>query len=239
MIEKTETMKRKLIKYSIEEPCHEDWDQMKPEAQGRFCSSCSKTVVDFSSMSDFSIVNYLEAKKNESVCGRFRPSQMDKTYSLPKPHQVFQFDLKAVALGLALTTFSAIHVDAQVAPIDTTQVIYQEPLDGMVSAIEYYDHTDEKFTSGTILVDGKGHGAATIQLIDVSGSVISTTSPDKDGRFKIPVDWSKSKDPVSLMISGPGLISHTLYFDEEESIKELKITLYKEEIMLKGNVISR
>jgi hypothetical protein len=121
-------MKRKLIKYSIEEPCHEDWNQMKPEVKGRFCESCSKTVVDFSSMSDFSIVSYLEEKKNESVCGRFRPSQMDRPYLLPKPHQAFQFDLKAVALGLALTTFSAIHLNAQVTPIDTSQVIYQEPI---------------------------------------------------------------------------------------------------------------
>ena len=232
-------MKRKHIKYSIEEPCHEDWDQMKPEAKGRFCSSCSKTVVDFSSMSDFSIVNYLEGKKNESVCGRFRPRQMDKTYSLPKPHPAFQFDLKAVALGLALSTFSAIHLDAQVTPIDTSQVIHQEPLDGMVSAIEYYDHSDERFTSGTILVNGKGYGFVTIQLMDISGNEISKMSPDKDGRFTIPVDWSKSKEPFSLLISGSGLISHILHFHEEESIKDLKITLYYEEIMLKGNVISR
>lgn len=232
-------MKRKLIKYSIEEPCHEDWNQMKPEAKGRFCESCSKTVVDFSSMSDFSIVNYLKGKKNESVCGRFRPDQMEKTYSFPKPHHPFSFDLKAVALGLALTTFSAIHADAQVTPIDTTQVIYQEPLDGMVSAIEYYDHSDEKFTSGIILIDGKGYDLVNIQLMDVSGSVISTTSPDKDGKFKIPLDWSKSNDPVSLVINGQGLISHTLYFDQKESIKDMKIALYNEEIMLKGNVISR
>jgi hypothetical protein len=53
-------MKPKKISYKIEEPCHADWGRMQPEAQGRFCSSCSKTVVDFSSMSDFSIVNYLE-----------------------------------------------------------------------------------------------------------------------------------------------------------------------------------
>jgi hypothetical protein len=231
-------MKAKTIRYSIEEPCHEDWGKMKPEAKGRFCESCSKIVVDFSSMSDFSIVSYLERKKNESVCGRFRPDQMDKFYTLPKPNHSFSFDLKAVALGLALSTFSAIHVDAQLAPIDTSQVIYQEPLDGMVSMIEYYDHSDEKFMSGTILVNGKGHGLVTIQLMNVDGNELLKTSPDKDGGFKIPVDWSKSKDPYSLLISGPGLISHSLFFHEKESIKNMKITLY-EEVMLKGNVISR
>ena len=97
-------MKAKTIRYSIEEPCHEDWGKMKPEAKGRFCESCSKTVIDFSSMSDFSIVNYLERKKNESVCGRFRPDQMNKFYALPKPNHSFSFDLKAVALGLAMNS---------------------------------------------------------------------------------------------------------------------------------------
>lgn len=231
-------MKAKRVKYSIEDPCHEDWDQMKPESKGRFCETCCKTVVDFSSMSDFSIVNYLEGKKNESVCGRFRPDQMDKTYLLTKPHHGFSFDLKAVAFGLALSTFSAVHSDAQVTPIDTTQVIYREPLDGMVSMVEYYDHSDEKFASGTILVDGRKYGLVTIQLLNVSGNVISTVTPDKDGRFSIPVDWSKSEDPQSLFISGEGLISRSIVFHEMESIQDMKITLFRKEVMLKGNIKS-
>lgn len=229
-------MKAKTIKYTIEEPCHEDWNQMKPEAKGRFCESCSKTVVDFSSMSDFSIVSYLEGKKHESVCGRFRPDQMEKSYSLSIPHRSYSFDLKAVALGLALTTFSAIHVDAQVAPIDTTQAIYQEPVDGMVSMIEYYDHSDEKFVSGTISVDGKAYGLVNIQLMDEAGNeILKTFAEDQNGKFKIPLDWSKK--PASLFVSGPGLISSTIVLSDKKSIQNLKITLYQEEIMLKGNVI--
>ena len=220
-------MKRKLIKYSIEEPCHADWDQMKPEAKGRFCESCSKIVVDFSSMSDFSIVNYLEGKKNGSVCGRFRPSQMDQVYSLPRPHQQFHFDLKAVALGLALSTFSAIHLNAQVAPpiqnMDTLQV-KNEPLDGMVSYREFYDHSDERFTSGAVSVDGKGYGFTTIQLMDMNGNELFKTSPEKDGKFKILLDWSKN--PSYLLISGSGLVTRGFFFKDQKSIKDQKIILF-------------
>ncbi|WP_294671591.1 hypothetical protein [uncultured Fluviicola sp.] len=229
-------MKMKSVKYSIEDPCHEDWDQMKPEAKGRFCEACSKTVVDFSSMSDFSIVSYLEAKKNEAVCGRFRPDQMNKTYLFPKPHHGFSFDLKAVALGLALSTFSAIHTDAQVTPVDTTKVIYQEPLDGLVSFTEYYDHSDEKFVSGTILVDGKGYNLVTIQLLDNNGKEITKVIPSENGKFTIPLDWIKN--PASLYIIGEGLISSTILFQEEKSIHDLKITLYQKEVMLKGDIRS-
>lgn len=231
-------MKAKTVRYTIEEPCHEDWNRMKPAEKGRFCEACSKTVVDFSSMSDFSIVNYLEGKKNESVCGRFRPDQMDKAYLLTKPHhQVFDFNLKAVALGLALSTFSAIQADAQITPIDTSQVIYQEPLDGMVSMIEYYDHSDEKFVSGSIIVPGNQFELIIIQLMNEEAKEISKIALNKNGTFKMPLDWSKN--PASILVSGPGFVSATRYLSSEESITDLKITLFQEEIMIKGNVISR
>jgi hypothetical protein len=227
-------MKKKIIRYTIEEPCHEDWNQMQPEAKGRFCSSCSKTVIDFSSMSDFSIVSYLEGKKKESVCGRFRPDQMEKAYVLSKPHPAFSFDLKAVALGLALTTFSAIHTDAQVTPIDTSQVIYQEPLDGLVSAIEYYDHRDEKFTSGTILVDGIARAAVKVQLLDADGNQLSKAVSDEKERFNIPLDWTKN--PFSIYFSGPGVISSERKLYEYESITNFEILLLNEETLILGKV---
>jgi hypothetical protein len=107
----------------------------------------------------------------------------------------------------------------------------------MVSSIEYYDHTDEKFTSGRILVDGKGYRSVSIQLLDDDGKEIATVTPYEDGKFNIPLDWRKN--PASLMITGQGLISSTISFHEKKSIKDMKITLYYEEVMLKGNVISR
>jgi len=36
----------KKMRISIENPCHEDWQKMLPESQGRFCQACEKTVVD-------------------------------------------------------------------------------------------------------------------------------------------------------------------------------------------------
>ena len=227
-------MKAKTVKYTIEEPCHEDWGKMKPEAKGRFCEACSKTVVDFSSMSDFSIVSYLEGKKNESVCGRFRPEQMEKSYQLTTPHHAFSFDLKAVALGLALTTFSAIHTYAQVTPVDTTQVIYQEPLDGLVTAVRYYDHSDERFTGGVIKVDGRVRGAVKVQLLDAEGNKISETLSDEKGVFKIPLDW-KTK-PFSIYFSGPGVISSERRLSEYESIKHFEIDLLNEEVLILGKI---
>jgi len=41
------------LQLSIPEPCHENWHQMTPTEQGRFCNACSKEVVDFSMMNRY------------------------------------------------------------------------------------------------------------------------------------------------------------------------------------------
>lgn len=74
-------------KISIPKPCHENWNDMLPEEQGKHCLVCSKTVVDFSSWNEHEILDYLSSKSNEKVCGRFNASQLEspseKTFVLP------------------------------------------------------------------------------------------------------------------------------------------------------------
>lgn len=231
-------MKPKKINYKIEEPCHADWDQMKAEAKGRFCSSCSKTVVDFSSMSDFSIVNYLENNKHQSVCGRFAEYQLDKTYLFTKSHHAaFGFDLKAVALGLALSTFSALPSQAQnSAMIEQRDSGNVEPVSVKQGEIAvFYDHTDESFASGKITLSGKDYENIKISLMDANLVDLSSVQASKNGTFKIPLDWAKN--PVSIRVSAPGYGSQTIYFSNHQSLGNLTITLYEQRMKM-GKIAS-
>lgn len=63
----------------IPEPCHENWQAMQPQANGRFCDSCCKVVVDFTHFSDQEIIDYLQSKKSDRVCGRFKTEQVQQT----------------------------------------------------------------------------------------------------------------------------------------------------------------
>jgi len=89
------------ITLSIPQTCAEKWSSFTPTAQGGWCGSCKKEVVDFTSMSDQQIIDYF-SKSAEATCGRFQVSQL-KTYSSPslavKPGWMF---LKAGMLGLFL-----------------------------------------------------------------------------------------------------------------------------------------
>lgn len=74
---------------NIPEPCHERWDEMTPEAKGRFCGSCQKIVVDFTGMSDEQVKNYLLDQKNKNTCGRFYATQIGR----PLENKSIQIDL--------------------------------------------------------------------------------------------------------------------------------------------------
>lgn len=65
------------IKISIPEPCHEEWNKMIPNEKGRFCESCSKTVVDFTTMLPDDIKYYFLENRGKSICGRMKQSQLD------------------------------------------------------------------------------------------------------------------------------------------------------------------
>jgi hypothetical protein len=54
----------KKMQLTIHEPCHENWENMSQEDQGRFCSACKKTVVDFTGMSDRQVIAFF---KNQPV----------------------------------------------------------------------------------------------------------------------------------------------------------------------------
>jgi hypothetical protein len=74
----------KKIQLSIAEPCHENWENMSPVDKGKFCGSCQKQVVDFSTMSDRQVAEFFKKPSTGSVCGRFMNDQLDREIEIPR-----------------------------------------------------------------------------------------------------------------------------------------------------------
>lgn len=74
-----------MLFISIPKPCHENWNEMSPREQGAFCNVCSKTVIDFTALSDEQVRNYFLENRGNKTCGRLRKDQLtnDADY-LPK-----------------------------------------------------------------------------------------------------------------------------------------------------------
>lgn len=66
------------LNITIPKPCHEDWNSMTPDQTGRFCSSCTKSVVDFTNKSTEEIQQYFIENNGAKVCGRFKNEQINR-----------------------------------------------------------------------------------------------------------------------------------------------------------------
>lgn len=227
-------MKAKSIQYSIQNSCDESWNDMKPESSGRFCGSCEKLVVDFTSMSDFSIVNYLESHKHEKVCGRFTKPQLDRVYQLNQPVFSPTFDLRAVVLGLALTTFCAVHSFGQTEPIKIDTLETPALVVGTV-AVEHFDHGNEKRVYGRVLNSTKNFKDVFVSLKTVEGTILKIIQPDAQGKFEFDLDWKLK--PALLEFSGIGYETQVLYFSQYRFLTNMHITLLGEVEMIRGQVI--
>ncbi|WP_343587961.1 hypothetical protein [Flavobacterium sp.] len=116
-------------KISIPEPCSEDWNKMMPNENGRFCMSCSKTVVDFTSMLPEEIQHYFIQNQNQKICGRFRKSQLETItiqipdrvlYSQTHYHKMF---LLALFVAMGTTLFSCADTEGNKMKIDKIEVV--------------------------------------------------------------------------------------------------------------------
>jgi hypothetical protein len=119
-------MERKY-KITIPEPCHEDWNKMTPNDNGRFCGSCSKNVVDFTNMLPDEIQLYFQ--QNSNVCGRFKNSQLNSLtiqipnrvlYSQTNYHKIF---LLALFIAMGTTLFSCADKNGNKQKIDKVEVV--------------------------------------------------------------------------------------------------------------------
>ncbi|BDU24628.1 hypothetical protein [Flavobacterium sp. GSB-24] len=116
-------------KITVPKPCHENWNTMSPSENGRFCISCSKTVVDFTSMLPDEIQSFFIRNQNKNVCGRFKKSQLDSiTIQIPnrvlhsqtRYHKMF---LLALFIAMGTTLFSCQNKDGKKQKIQNVEVV--------------------------------------------------------------------------------------------------------------------
>ncbi|RZJ62192.1 MAG: hypothetical protein EOO45_22695 [Flavobacterium sp.] len=105
-------------KPTISTPCNENWENMAPENQGRFCAMCTKNVIDFTAMTDSEVQNYLLENRNSKVCGRFNPAQLD-TVVINIPRQVLfaQTSFRKCFLLALLVTMGTVLLSCEGKPV--------------------------------------------------------------------------------------------------------------------------
>jgi len=116
-------------KISIPKPCHENWLEMSPNEKGRFCQSCSKTVIDFTAMKTNDIQVFIHKNKGQRICGHIKQSQLDKI-NLQISDTVFDQTLSfhklfllALLLAMGTSILSCSDGKGQVKKIESVEIV--------------------------------------------------------------------------------------------------------------------
>ncbi|MCD0468334.1 hypothetical protein [Flavobacterium sp. JAS] len=119
-------------KITIPEPCYESWDKMTPKDNGRFCMSCSKTVIDFTTKLPDEIQQFFAQNQNTGICGRFKNEQLDSVIIQIPSHIVYaqtnyyKMFLLALFLAMGTTLFSCQNKEGKKQKIDKVEVVQDD-----------------------------------------------------------------------------------------------------------------
>jgi hypothetical protein len=209
---------KKNIRLSIPEPCHENWSTMKPVEKGRFCGSCQKEVVDFTSMSDSQLIAFFKKPSTGSVCGRLFSDQVDRDLQLPRKRipwikYFFQFMIPAFfASSKAVAQGGVVHrIPATVVVADSTA---PKPIaDTKPSA-------QSRVIEGVVTdVNGKGLAGASVIIKDAPIAVRARV----DGSFRLVYDHLQEK--IILIASYVGYDSQEILVDINKPVQLLTFQL--------------
>ncbi len=170
---------QKNIQLSIPEPCHENWEAMTPEAQGRFCQSCAKTVVDFTQMTDTEVFNFFKDKAGQQVCGRLATDQlMSPIHAVKEVHGRKWFWRYAAAFLLFMSRSEA-RAQGKVAVVKAPVVRDPKVIKGEVAPV-----TDLMTVKGVVRnAGGEPVGFASVRAKGATTAVAA----DEDGVYSLKV----------------------------------------------------
>ncbi len=236
----------------IPNPCTEDWEQMKIGVRSRFCDSCQKNVKDFTQMDRREILEYLLLNRNQQVCGRINPSQMDFSHSdilvtiRSLSHHHKNTDLSFYILTIGALMLSGCSDSPQAAKNDAITLEFS-PQDSV-----NVDTTSQQCTTSSI-------GKPTLKTVEASdvmptmgapvispplpveqllGDIIyvEPSKPAEDKVYQFPEVMPKFKGGVDSLMQ---YIQQNLVYPERERKKRIEGTVYAKFIIDKEGKITQ
>ncbi|HEV8511928.1 MAG TPA: carboxypeptidase-like regulatory domain-containing protein [Cyclobacteriaceae bacterium] len=209
-------MKTQIL-LDIKKPCSENWESFTSTSAGGFCSSCSKTVIDFTKMTDSEILNFFSNQKDKT-CGRFRSDQL-KHYSYAEPAYI-KPGLNLLKAGLlSLFIFLASRPSVAQTPEGpkfkivqpATQLVQPTTTQEKVAPIDV-DH----LIKGIVKSKDDGSSMAGVNIY-VKGGTEGTVS-DADGQFVFPRRLNEG-EVLILSFLGFETVEYVVKKDATETIE--------------------
>ncbi len=205
----------KKYKVTLGNPCTFGWQNMsQAEKGGRHCSQCDKTVVDFTTMTDEQVIQYLLTHKN--VCGHFNQSQLGRTMILHAPKRKKIFHWPSIAAMLVAGVFQCMpsHLQAQqtitaVQP-KSTSILRDHQTTKNKTVPEQKTNEDSLVTIKVKVVDGQTKKPVSNAQLKISGVWSHTTNKKGDCSFTVLSGQIPEYVQVEVMADGYYYFHHVV-----------------------------
>lgn|GEM_PF-5256752 len=210
------------VTLTIATPCTEQWEHMTPTNRGRHCAVCSKTVTDYSSMSDADLYRMAGEIKAGNICGRFTTAQLNKVLlPPPRPKGVIHTAFTRMAAAALLLQGAAVTAWGQSATAHQATHAGQgqrsRQADDITIRGRVMDHiTGEPLSS--IMVRAAQPGTSTLS--------------DNEGHFSINLPATAQHTTITLTAAHPGSSDAALctFFEPLQlsvTTQEQPVTIYR------------
>jgi hypothetical protein len=206
------------IQLSIPDPCQEKWSNMAPNKDGRFCSSCSKNIVDFSSMSNETLVAFFKKGTAGTVCGRFSNEQLQRDFLIPQRRIPWMKYFFQVALPGFLFSAKAISQSKDSASMPRIENLSIDSAKSNTNDADGAANSNDTIRGRITDSLGNPVPSASIQIRGTKSGAIA----DEAGYFQL---YVKQNPTGSLMISSIGYESKLVDFNDTlRNFTQIKLT---------------
>jgi CarboxypepD_reg-like domain len=178
------------LKITIQQPCSENWNNMKPYGYGRYCDSCEKEVIDFTKFTDQDLINWFR-KDSVNICGMLKPSQLNNLIVAKSTFSLKRFKPSLIAASLiTLLSLPKISV-ANIKSHYPTFFSDQKSKSNVNLDIE--DINESIVIKGKVLDKGDKSPIIGLSITQKGGKVLGTTDAKGDFEIKLGKDKFSKK----------------------------------------------
>lgn len=193
----------KRLQLVLTNPCLKQWDDLQPAANGRYCDSCEKHIVDLTDKSDAELINFFKRKKG-NACGRVLSSQLGRELLLPlyKPNW---YQLLPLAIGAVMVS------PVQAKQLQPAKVQNAKPLDFQMASFETTLDAPLEVDrlTGSIKDESTGNPLKGVKVRQKGFENVLAIS-DSAGRFKLEMSAADSGVVFSFELNGYDAIESKL-----------------------------
>ena len=209
-------MKKKFT-LEIANPCSENFDNMIPNSQGSFCSSCAKNVIDLSRKTNSEVARFIVENKDQNICARLKTTQLEEEFVHQETSKMNNLKYAAVAASILLAS----NVTGQEKTPVKTEINESVPKSNILGKIAVSQTVQEEIS---ITIKGKLLDAKTNRPLNgkiypnLTLSINDSQPPmkidSKTGDFSITSLVPKKGEALMITISsGDYYLSKTIPFD--------------------------